>query len=294
MTGKKNKEIGSATSLQCPMLNNLNFNIWAIRMQVILEANDLWEVVEPQTTTQIDNKANKTAIAFIFQALPEDQILQVAKHNSARTVWDALKTRHVRENRVQQAKQQTLKAEFEALQMKENELVDSFISKISSITSRATNVGLTFKDSTLNKEIGSATSLQCPMLNNLNFNIWAIRMQVILEANDLWEVVEPQTTTQIDNKANKTAIAFIFQALPEDQILQVAKHNSARTVWDALKTRHVRENRVQQAKQQTLKAEFEALQMKENELVDSFISKISSITSRATNVGLTFKDSTLV
>nr|GEV29365.1 zinc finger, CCHC-type [Tanacetum cinerariifolium] len=136
MTGKKNKEIGSATSVQCPMLNNSNFNIWAIRMQVILEANDLWEVVETYRTTQIDNKADKTAIAFIFQALPEDQILQVAKHKSARTVWDALKTRHVGENHVQLAKQQTLKAEFEALQMKENESVDSFISNISSITSR--------------------------------------------------------------------------------------------------------------------------------------------------------------
>nr|GEW36543.1 zinc finger, CCHC-type [Tanacetum cinerariifolium] len=93
---------------------------------------------------------------------------------------------------------------------------------------------------------------------------------------------------------DKTAIAFIFQALPEAQILQAAKHKSVRTVWDALKTRHVGENRVQQAKQQTLKAEFEALEMKENKSVDSFISKISSITSRATNVGLIFKDSTLV
>ncbi|GJU66453.1 ribonuclease H-like domain, reverse transcriptase, RNA-dependent DNA polymerase [Tanacetum coccineum] len=153
MTGKKNKEIGSATSFQCPMLNNSHFNILAIRMQVILEANDLWEVAEPQPTTQIENKADKTVIAFIFQALPEDQILQIAKHKYARTVWDALKTRHVGENRVQQAKQQTLKAEFEALQMKENELVYSFISKISSITSRETNVGLTFKDSTLVRKL---------------------------------------------------------------------------------------------------------------------------------------------
>nr|GEX00430.1 ribonuclease H-like domain, reverse transcriptase, RNA-dependent DNA polymerase [Tanacetum cinerariifolium] len=156
MTGKKNKEIGSATSFQCPMLNNSNFNIWAIRMQVILEAHDVWEVVELQTTTQIDNKADKTAIAFIFQALPEDEILQVAKHKSARTVWDALKTRHVGENRVQQAKQQTLKAKFEALQMKRNESVDSFISKISSIISRATNVGLTFEDSTLVRKLLTA------------------------------------------------------------------------------------------------------------------------------------------
>ncbi|GJW82981.1 ribonuclease H-like domain, reverse transcriptase, RNA-dependent DNA polymerase [Tanacetum coccineum] len=126
MTGKKNKEIGSATSFQCPMLNNSNFNILAIRMQVILEANDLWEVVEPQPTTQIENKADKTAIAFIFQALPEDQILQIVKHKYAKTVWDALKTRHVRENR------------------------------ISSITSRATNVGLTFEDATLVQKLLTA------------------------------------------------------------------------------------------------------------------------------------------
>nr|GEX57056.1 ribonuclease H-like domain, reverse transcriptase, RNA-dependent DNA polymerase [Tanacetum cinerariifolium] len=102
-------------------------------------------------------------------------------------------------------------------------------------------------------------------------------MQVILEAKNLWEVVEPQTTIQINNKADKTAIAFIFHALLKDQILQVAKHKSARTVWDALKTRHVGENRVQQAKQQILKAEFKALQMKENESVDSFLHIVASI-----------------
>nr|GEV95432.1 zinc finger, CCHC-type [Tanacetum cinerariifolium] len=113
MTGKKNKEISLATGFQCPMLNNSNFNIWAIRVQVILEANDLWEVMEPQTTTQIDNKADKTAIAFIFQALPEDQILQVAKHKSTRTVWDALKTRHVGENRVQQLTENGCKVAME-------------------------------------------------------------------------------------------------------------------------------------------------------------------------------------
>ncbi|GJV70253.1 hypothetical protein Tco_1485762 [Tanacetum coccineum] len=96
-------------------------------MQIILEANGLWEMIEPNKKTQADNKKDKTAIAFRYQALPEEQLLQITKHKTTKAVWDALKTRHVGVNRVQQAKQQTLKSEFEMLQMEENESIDSFI-----------------------------------------------------------------------------------------------------------------------------------------------------------------------
>ncbi|GJS96688.1 zinc finger, CCHC-type containing protein [Tanacetum coccineum] len=131
MSGKndtsKIKEIGSTTHFQCPMLKGANYTTWAIRMQIILEANGLWEMIEPNEKTQADNKKEKTAIAFLYQALPEEQLLQITKHKTAKTFWDAFKTRHVGVNRVQQAKQQTLKSEFEMLQMEENESIDSFV-----------------------------------------------------------------------------------------------------------------------------------------------------------------------
>nr|GFB40323.1 hypothetical protein [Tanacetum cinerariifolium] len=72
-------------------------------------------------------KKDKTAIAFLYQALPEEQLLQITKHKTAKAVWDALEIRHVGVNCVQQAKQQTLKSEFEMLQMKENESIDSVV-----------------------------------------------------------------------------------------------------------------------------------------------------------------------
>nr|GEU44449.1 zinc finger, CCHC-type [Tanacetum cinerariifolium] len=75
-------------------------------MQIILEANGLWETIEPNEKTQADNRKDKTAIAFFYQALPEDQLLQITKYKTAKAIWDALKTRHLGEERVQQTRLQ--------------------------------------------------------------------------------------------------------------------------------------------------------------------------------------------
>ncbi|GKD77117.1 zinc finger, CCHC-type containing protein [Tanacetum coccineum] len=146
------------------------------------------------------------------------------------------------------------------------------------------------------KEI-STTSLpqfQCPMLKPSNYSLWAIRMQIILEANGLWEMIEPNLTTEVDTKKDKTAIANIYQSLPEEQLLLISKYKTAKEVWDALKTRHVGVNRVQQAKQQTLKSEFEMLHMEENESIDSFVTRLTGIINKAASVRLAYEDSNLV
>nr|GEU33302.1 zinc finger, CCHC-type [Tanacetum cinerariifolium] len=90
-----------------PLLKGENYTTWAIRMQIILEANGLWEMIEPNEKTKADNKKDKTAITFLYQALPEDQLLQISKHKTAKAIWNALKTRHLGEERVQQARLQT-------------------------------------------------------------------------------------------------------------------------------------------------------------------------------------------
>ncbi|GJU90455.1 zinc finger, CCHC-type containing protein [Tanacetum coccineum] len=144
------------------------------------------------------------------------------------------------------------------------------------------------------KEIGSTTHFQCPMLKGANYTTWAIRMQVILEANGLWEMIKPNLTTEVDTKKDKTAIAYIYQSLQEEQLLLISKYKTTKKVWDALKKRHVGENRVQQAKQQTLKSEFEMLQIKENKLVDSFTTKLTSIVNKTASLGLTYEDYVVV
>ncbi|GJY24185.1 zinc finger, CCHC-type containing protein [Tanacetum coccineum] len=143
-------------------------------------------------------------------------------------------------------------------------------------------------------EIGSTTHFQCPMLKGANYTTWAIRMQIILEANGLWEMIEPLETTQSDNKKDKTAITFLYQALPEEQLLQITKHKTAKAIWDALKTRHIGEERVQQARLQTLKSDFEMLHMKEDETIDTFTGKLTTLVNKTASLGHTIEDSVVV
>nr|GEX43348.1 hypothetical protein [Tanacetum cinerariifolium] len=132
------------------------------------------------------------------------------------------------------------------------------------------------------------------MLKPSNYSFWAIRMQIILEANRLWETIEPNEKTQTDNRKYKTAIAFLYQPLPEDQLLQITKYKTAKAIWNALKTRHIGEERVQQARLQTLKSEFEMLHMKEDETIDAFTTRLTTLVNKASSLGHTMEDETLV
>nr|GEZ58483.1 zinc finger, CCHC-type [Tanacetum cinerariifolium] len=107
-------------------------------------------------------------------------------------------------------------------------------------------------------------------------------------------MIEPNEKTQADNKKDKTAMAFLYQALLEKQLLQITKHKTAKAIWDALKTRHMGEERVQQARLQTLKFDFEVLHMKEDERIDTFTTKLTTLVNKADSLGHTMKDEELV
>ncbi|XP_024965785.1 uncharacterized protein LOC112505984 [Cynara cardunculus var. scolymus] len=119
-------------------------------------------------------------------------------------------------------------------------------------------------------------------------------MEAILDAQGLWESIEPPVGMAVDEKKNKSANAFIFQALLEDILHQVSKKKTAREVWDSLKTRYIGAERVQKARIHTLKSEFEALRMKDEETIDEFTGKSSGMVSMYNSLGPTLEDRVLV
>ncbi|KAJ9567459.1 hypothetical protein OSB04_003425 [Centaurea solstitialis] len=138
---------------QCPMLTPSNYTTWAIKMEAIMDAQGVWEAVEPAAGVAVDEKKNKIARAFIFQAVPEDILLQIAKKKKAQEVWETLKVRYLGADRVQKARLQTLKSEFEVLHMKEGETIDEFAGKLSGLVTKFNSLGSTIEDATLGKKL---------------------------------------------------------------------------------------------------------------------------------------------
>ncbi|XP_020243636.1 uncharacterized protein LOC109821889 [Asparagus officinalis] len=90
------------------------------------------------------------------------------------------------------------------------------------------------------------------------------------------------------------ALAVIYQAIPEETMLQVAGKETAREVWEALRTMHVGVERVKEVKLQALRWEFENLRMGDAQSVDEFATKLTTLVNQIRSLGETMEESHVV
>lgn len=134
-------------------------------------------------------------------------------------------------------------------------------------------------------------SISCPMLTSANYTLWSIRMKILLKVHEVWELVEEEST---DSKKNNLAIALLFQSIPESVTMQIGGLDTAKKVWEAIKSRHLGAERVREARLQTLSEEFDRLKMKDTETIDDFVGKISELSSRSAALGETIEETKMV
>ncbi|XP_024007677.1 uncharacterized protein LOC112083856 [Eutrema salsugineum] len=116
-------------------------------------------------------------------------------------------------------------------------------------------------------------------------------MRVLLKIHKAWEVVE---TGSDDGEKNDIAMGLIFQSIPETLILQLGELDTAKKVWDAVKTRNVGAERVREARLQTLMADFDRLKMKDTETIDEYSGKLAEICSKSAALGTNIEESKVV
>ncbi|CAN6286925.1 unnamed protein product [Urochloa humidicola] len=137
-------------------------------------------------------------------------------------------------------------------------------------------------------------SLLYPMLTATNYSTWAIKMEANMDAQGLWEAIEPAEGEAVDTKKDKLARACLFGVVPDDVLQQIAEKKTAKEAWESLKTRYLGVDRVKKARVQTLKSDFKDLHMKDTESIDEFAGKISGLANKMKDLGATMEDDVLV
>lgn len=144
------------------------------------------------------------------------------------------------------------------------------------------------------KQDGQIT-LHYPMLAKNNYTAWAIKMKVFMQAQGVWDAVEPSDPKEtLEERKDKMAMAAIYQGIPEEMLLSLAEKKSAKEAWETLRTMYLGADRVKNAKIQTLKAEFECLMMKETWCIDDFAMKLNNIVNNIRALGETIEESYVV
>ena len=150
---------------------------------------------------------------------------------------------------------------------------------------RAANTGFS-------RELGDPISPNpLQVLSKTNYPVWAMQMQVHLEAYGLWEAIEFDA---VPRKKDRQALLVIFGALSEDIVAQLDIFKTAKETWEFLKTRHMGAACVIKARVQALQREFENMFVGEEEYVVDFVGKISQVATQLRSLGEKIDDGVLV
>ena len=148
-----------------------------------------------------------------------------------------------------------------------------------------------------------------PIFDGDNYQAWAVRMTVHLEALDLWEAIEEDydvpplpanpTMTQLKtHKERKTrkskAKAYLFFVVSSTIFTRIMNLESAKDIWDHLKKEYQGNERTKNMQVLNLIREFEMLKMKETETIKDYSDKLLGIVNKVRLLGKDFSDERIV
>ncbi|KAJ8747411.1 hypothetical protein K2173_013015 [Erythroxylum novogranatense] len=139
----------------------------------------------------------------------------------------------------------------------------------------------------------SFSHLPPPVFDGQNYQAWAIRMTVHLEALDLWEAVEEDyDVTPLP--ANPTAKACLFSAVTSTIFTIIMNISSAKDIWDYLKKEYEGNERTKNMQVLNLIREFEMMKMKDSETIKDYSDKLLAIANKVKLLGKDFSDERII
>ncbi|KAK1630001.1 hypothetical protein QYE76_004316 [Lolium multiflorum] len=148
VTTTKKKESGSSLVLQrvvretdssWSMLNRMNYTGWALLMQVMLEARQLWVAVTDGTP---ERETDRTTMECLLRSVPPEMLSTLAIKATAKEAWEAVKTMRLGVTRVCDSKASGLKKQLEAIKFGDGEDIKDFGMRMTSLVSRLGVLGV--------------------------------------------------------------------------------------------------------------------------------------------------------
>ena len=145
-----------------------------------------------------------------------------------------------------------------------------------------------------------------PMFDGQNYAFWSIKMRAFLQGlgAEAWHSVmngyTVPTAIPTDNaskklyESNGKAVSAILGSLADSVFVKVMHCNSAKEIWDKLKTIYEGDKKVKEAKLQTYRGHFEQLKMKESEDIAAYFLRVDEVVNAMRGLGEKMEDQTVV
>lgn len=139
---------------------------------------------------------------------------------------------------------------------------------------------------------------QFPPFTGKDYDVWAIKMTTTLQTHDVWDYVkfgflEPKNEEEEqglsntereqwkkDKKKNAHALQLIQKGVDRAMLQKIMITSSAKVAWDTLATNYKGMAKVNIVKLQNTMRDFESMQMKETEDIDSFMNRVITVVNQ--------------
>ena len=146
-----------------------------------------------------------------------------------------------------------------------------------------------------------------PVFNGKNWNRWMIQMRVMFGAQDILDLVtngcvpaaadateEQRTTERMMRKRDQKALFYIHQCVDENVFEKIADSTTSKGAWDLLTKCYGGDASVKKVKLQSLRKQYENLNMKNSEKVSEYISRVILITNEMKACGETLIEQVII
>ena len=155
----------------------------------------------------------------------------------------------------------------------------------------------------------SSGEIRTPIFSGVNYDLWKTKLRIIFISHDLWSMVEDgyvvplstmalteaQTKELKENiKRDAKALGVIQNAISDEIFPRISNETSVKSVWDVLEKVYRCSTKVRAVKLQSLRRDFEYIRMKDDELLDDYLSRLSEIINQMKSYGETLSDERIV
>lgn len=137
-----------------------------------------------------------------------------------------------------------------------------------------------------------------------DYEHWAMLMENLLRSKEWWDLIEvglvhPETDAQRIEQAEAKlkdlkVKNYLFASINKTILKTIAKKETSKDIWESMKTKYQGNKRVQSAQLQRLRRMFEVLEMKEEDTITEYVSKVMVVANDMRNLGEDMADDKIV
>ena len=190
-----------------PILNKLNYQVWASRMRLHLEGLELWDAIKSENVVR---KTDRQVMSILFSMVSYEVTRELDVEKTAKQMWLTLKVKSRGVSQIRKARIQSPKRDYKNLSLDDDDLFLDYFGKLFCVMNELRSLGEVVTDAEV------AAKLLCSVFGRFDAITTSIKQFQDLETITLEEVIgtlkvhEDKLKARIVKREEKALLAKSF------------------------------------------------------------------------------------